>query len=261
MTNQLIFFGSAPFSPLVLQHLISANIPIKAVVTNPDKPAGRHLKLTPNPVKTLAMSHNIPVFTSPKELLNQDLINTIALVAAYGKIIPQHILDLFSGHVYNIHPSLLPKYRGPSPLQSQLLNNETQTGVTLIQLDEQMDHGPIISQNIQTISSTDTWISLGEKLFTQGIHDFINLYPQITTLPSTKQDDSQATYTKKFTKEDGFIEFDVFSKEVSSQELSPETINKFKAFYNWPSVWTLNPNNKRIKLISIAPIITRTEGE
>ena len=119
--RNIIFFGSSPFSCIVLEKLVlSAKCQVLSVVTNPDKPAGRHLKLTPNSVKVLAEKHNISVSTS----MNYELstTNCIGLVAAYGKIISQNVLDKFAGQIYNIHPSLLPKYRGPSPLQQQILD-------------------------------------------------------------------------------------------------------------------------------------------
>lgn len=257
---QLIFFGSSPFSVIVLQKLIDSNLPIQAVVTTPDKPTGRHLVLTPNPVKTLAQKENLQVYENLSELQNINLNNSIGLVAAYGKIIPQSLIEKFSSHLYNIHPSLLPKYRGASPLQFQLLNNETSSGVTIIQLDSQMDHGPIINVSNYQISPSDNWITLGEKLFTQGTSDFISIYPHITTIIGKVQDENLATYTKKLTREDGFLTYEQFLIETKNNQPSPNLIQKFKAFYSWPGIWTINPQNKRIKLTSIDPITIKEEG-
>lgn len=235
MHKQITFFGSSPFSVPVLQQLIDAGVVVE-VITKADKPTGRHLTLTPNPVKVLAQKHNLPVVATPSA-------GTIGLVAAYGKIIPQSTLDIFSGQIYNIHPSLLPKYRGPSPLQQQILDGVTETGVSIIQLDAQMDHGPIVVQEIDTVRAKDTWLTLGERLFAKGVNMFLS-----SDLTDRKpQDDSQATYTKIITRQNGFVPWEEF------KPLTLET--KLKAFTNWPGVWTITSSGKRLKLLSIYPTI------
>ena len=241
MTQQIIFFGSSPFSIIVLQKLLNAQgSTLCAVVTTPDKPAGRHLKLTPNPVKTLAQKYNIPVIYDLGSRIYD--LGSIGLVAAFGQILSQKVLDKFSGQIFNIHPSLLPKYRGASPLQQQILDGVVDTGVTIIKMDALMDHGPIVAVARDKILPDDTTVTLGNRLFALGADLIIN--NQLSIIK--EQDHSQATYTKKLTRESGFISWKMFNDQSS---MIKEKIEKMKrAFFPWPGVWTTNPEGKRIKL-------------
>ncbi len=261
---KVVFFGSSPLSNIVLDKLVSSDqCSVVSVVTKEDKPVGRHLEMVPNPVKVIAEKNNIPVITSLNQL-SLDISDTVGLVAAYGKIIPQNVLDTFGGQIYNIHPSLLPKYRGASPLQSQILDGATETGVTIIQLDAEMDHGPIVAQSKSILMPDETWLSLGQRLFAEGADLFINS-PTLLRPPSLKtreglgvsyraQDHTQATYTKKITRQDGFVAWEEFNPQKLGKKL--------RAYANWPGVWTLMPDGKRLKLISISPEISvQIEGK
>ncbi len=247
--QSVIFFGSAPLSNIVLQKLLDAKVGVDIVVTKADKPVGRHLKLTPNPLKTLALRHTIPVVESLNDL--KVSCNSVGLVAAYGRIIPQEVLDKFSGRIYNIHPSLLPKYRGPSPLQQQILDGVAETGVTIIQVDAEMDHGPILAQEKDVISPTDTWVTLGERLFAKGTDAFIDFLQHPDKYSLTPQDHSQATYTKLLTRQDGYIPWEEFNQLLSNP--SPLIKRKFQAFHPWPGIWSVNKHNQRTKLLAIYP--------
>ena len=256
MAVQVVFFGSSDYSLPVLQKLIDQNL-VSLVVTTPDKPVGRHLKLTPNPVKVLAQKHNIPVITSllsPLLSLGEENKRgeVVGLIAAFGRIIPQSILDTFNDQIYNIHPSLLPKYRGPSPLQQQILDGVTDTGVTLIKIDALMDHGPIVAQEKDIILNTDTPRTLGKRLFEKGTDLFIKLLSNNSPLlfPSLRlreglgvsyipQDDSAASYTHKLTRQDGFVPW---------TEINSSLDRKFRAYHPWPGLWTLDPQGRRLKL-------------
>ena len=248
MTKQVVFFGSSDFSVVVLNKLLSAKrYELRAVVTTSDKPTGRHLKLTPNPVKVFAQEHNIPVVSSPQS-------GSIGLVAAYGKIIPQSTIDIFNGQIYNIHPSLLPKYRGPSPLQQQILDGITETGVTIIQLDALIDHGPVVAQEKDVILPNDTTITLGNRLFEIGANWFIENSFQISNFKFQIQDQGLATFTKKLTRQDGFIPWEQFHPEKLDRQ--------FRAFIPWPGVWTTTPQGQRLKLIALQPqILVQLEGK
>jgi methionyl-tRNA formyltransferase len=245
----IVFFGSSPFSVVALEQLINnGKYQIVRVVTKPDQPVGRHMELHPNRVKVTAEKFEIPV-TDQLDNLPSISSDAIGLVAAYGKIIPQTVLDTFSGHIYNIHPSLLPKYRGASPLQQQILDGITETGVSIIQLDAEMDHGPIVAQENDVILSDDTWITLGNRLFTKGADLFLN--SDLTRL--TLQNHTEATFTKKITRQDGFVPW---------EEFHPDKLNtKLRAFAEWPGVWTLMPDGKRLKLISVSPVTVQIEGK
>lgn len=250
-TSNIIFFGSSPFSVIVLERLVhSSQFIVHSVVTTQDKPVGRHLKLTPNPVKVLAQKNDIPVFETMNDyrMTTNDNSMTVGLVAAYGKIILKDVLDKFNGQIYNIHPSLLPKYRGPSPLQQQILDGVTATGVTIIQLDEQMDHGPILAQEKDIIRSDDTWITLGNRLFSLGADLSLKFLLEPKTYHLEPQSHSQATYTKKLTRADSFMPWE----EFNSQMQDPQSLDrKFRAFSPWPGIWTTTPQGKRMKLISL----------
>lgn len=248
--TQVVFFGSSPFSCVVLERLVTSNkCQVTTVVTNPDKPAGRHLKLTPNPVKVLAEKHNIPVYTSPPQLPSPRLGEgsggeVLGLVAAFGQILSQEVLDSFGGKMYNIHPSLLPKYRGPSPLQQQILDGVTETGVTIIQMDAQMDHGPIVAVAHDTIRPDDTTVTLGNRLFEMGADLFLQIVHSPEFMVHRSQDHKEATYTKKLARQDGFVPWDFYEQSTMNHELD----RKKRAFVGWPGVWTIDPGGKRIKL-------------
>jgi len=258
MTN-LVFFGSSPFSIIVLEKLLNAQgCTLCAVVTTPDKPTGRHLKLTPNQVKVFAQKNNIPILETMNDyrMPMNDNGMTVGLVAAYGKIIPQSVIDAFGGRIYNIHPSLLPKYRGPSPLQQQILDGVTETGVTIIQLDAQIDHGPIMATVRDIIKSDDTAITLGNRLFSLGADLILNSQFSIFNQIPIPQNHNEATFTKKLTRQDGFLPWEKFNKLITDSTASHHDPHLFRAFYPWPGVWTLAPEGKRVKLIQLHPILS-----
>jgi len=148
-SSTIVFFGTSRFSVIVLEELKKAGIMPELVVTAPDTPQGRKLILTPPPVKAWAQENGVK-FLQPQKL-DDSFIGQLSkvnaqlfLLASYGKIIPQKVLDLPQHGTLNVHPSLLPKYRGPSPIQSQILADDKNVGVSIILLDEKMDHGPIV---------------------------------------------------------------------------------------------------------------------
>lgn len=244
--RSIIFFGSSPFSTIVLEKLIDR---VSAVVTTPDKPVGRHLKLSPNPVKFFAQKHNIPVYTDIHDFLPVDIPpNSIALVAAHGRLLGPKTLSKFNNQVFVIHPSLLPKYRGPNPLQQQILDGITETGVTIIRADLGEDTGPIVSVEKDIIHPDDTWLTLGNRLFAKGTDLFFSSLDS----SATPQDDKDATYTKKLSRQDGFLPWDKFIKFDYDR--------KFRAYYSWPGIWTVDPSKKRLKLVSLNPVLVQSEG-
>ena len=176
---------------------------------------------------------------------------SIAVVADFGLIIPQETIKSFSLGIINIHPSLLPKYRGPSPVQSAILNSEKTTGVTLIQLDKYMDHGPIIKSIREDIKPDDTAKSLYERLFKIGtglLQITLERY-ETKTINLTPQDHEQATFTQMLTRDDGFIDFKTLS---SNKDFFDKII---RAYYPWPGVWTkTNLSSKnQAKIIKFLP--------
>jgi methionyl-tRNA formyltransferase len=213
-TPRCVFFGTPHFAEIVLDELVAAGYTPVLIVTAPDKPKGRKLLTTPSEVKTWATAHNVPVCT-PEKLRDETFLQELQkancdlfLVAAYGKIIPKAVLDLPKYGTLNVHPSLLPKFRGASPIESAILWGDDHTGVSIMVVDEEMDHGPIVAQKDYRTNDwppkvgalTEALAHEGGKLLAASIPEWIR------TRSSTPQDHARATFTKKIAKEDGLID-------------------------------------------------------
>ena len=229
---KIIFFGTPEFSVKILEALRDNNLAPDLIITAPDKPVGRKMHLTSSAVKTWAKTHNVPVEYDYKNLIT--LKPDIGIVASFGKIIPADILKIPRYGFLNVHPSLLPKFRGSSPIQSAILSGDKETGVTIMLLNEKMDEGLILTNNKLQISNNITakeleekLAELGGKLLVETIPKWINgeIKPQL-------QDHGKATYTKKIMKEDGLIDWNE----------PPEIIDrKIRAFTPWPGAYTFSP--------------------
>ncbi len=250
----IIFWGTSGFAIPTLQALITRGYDIASVVTNPDKPAGRNRALTLPPVKKIAMQHGLTVLQPSSlkienrkfKLYDADLF----IVAAYGKLIPREILDMPRFGALNIHPALLPRWRGPSPIQFTILNGDAQTGVTIIKMDERMDHGPLLAQRevgiskLQITNYKPTYEELHDRLAGLGAELLIETLPkwingEITPAP---QDESKATYSKLLTKADGRIDWSKPAEEIERM---------VRAFSPWPGTWTTWPQNEKSLRIRI----------
>ena len=247
--SKFIFFGSPRFAEIVLSNLLEEGFIPSTVICNPDKPTGRKKIITSPKVKTLAEKHNIPVL-QPKKLTDEIIRNyAFGVVAAYANIIPKSVIELFPKGIIGIHPSLLPKLRGATPIQSAILKGEKKTGVSLFLIDEKVDHGPIIAKSEIPISDEDTYLTLEEKLGLLGAKLLINkiddyLSGEITPSP---QNDEEATLTKKFIREDAFIEIGEIL-EAENGKNTEEVSRKIRAFYPEPGAWTIQ-KGKQIKLL------------
>lgn len=234
--HSLIFFGSfGEYSRDFLRE-ISGKYAVNAVVTASPKPAGRHLKITPTLVENFARSQNIPVFYDFNDLPGCDFI----LVAGYGKLIPESVINLPKNMAINFHPSLLPYYSGTTPVELALLKGATETGITFIKIEPAFDAGPIIYQEKVPILESDNRLTLYKKLFDLGAQRAINLLSQKSFTLTPQPKIANAIKSHKLTKQDGFVEY--------SQINTPETKRKIKAFAGWPKVWTINPQDERIIL-------------
>ena len=246
MTNRIIFFGTEAFSAASLEALIDANFDIVAVITKPDQPKGRGHKLTEPVVKTIARQHNIPVWQPTKltEMTDQivDLQPVTGVLVSYGKIIPQSIIDLFTPGIINVHPSLLPKYRGPSPIESAILYGDHKTGVSIMQLSTKMDAGPVYSRISQALTGTETQPELYETLAKVGAHQLVSVLPSIISgeLQPTPQEETEATYCQLIHKSDGIIDW---------QKPADQIEREIRAYKGWPG--------SRTTLGSIDVIITK----
>ena len=212
MTDRIIFFGTEAFSADALRALIASNFNVVAVVTKPDQPKGRGHKLTEPLVKTIAREHDIPVWQPTKLADVAEQITSLQPVAgvlvSYGKIIPQSIIDLFTPGIINVHPSLLSRYRGPSPIEAAIIHHDNQTGVTIMQLSAAMDAGPIYAQRIIPLDHTETKPALYATLSRIGNQLLIDTLPDILSgaLTPTPQNDADVTYCSLLSKQDGLLD-------------------------------------------------------
>lgn len=196
---------------MALRALVERGFPVVAVITKPDAPKGRGQRLAEPPVKTFARMHNIPVW-QPAKL--RDIADSIAalqpvigVLVAYGKIIPQSIIDLFTPGIINVHPSLLPRYRGPSPIEAAIANQDAETGVSIMQLTADMDAGPVYAQIHQPLHGHETKPVLYDQLFAAGSDLLTTLLPDITsgTLTPIPQQHEAAIYCHLLTKDQSLI--------------------------------------------------------
>lgn len=210
--KKIVFFGTDDFSLTALQGLIEAGHKVSAVVTKPDSKRGRGQVLTASSVKKLATKHHIPVWQPAKVSdINNDIRtlgpDVVGILASYGKIIPESTINLFNPGIINIHPSLLPLYRGPSPIESAIKNCDEQTGISIMKLTAEMDAGPIYGHIIHKLSGHETRPELYQTLAQAGSATLLSVLPAIFdgSLQPSPQDDSQATYCSLLTKEDAWL--------------------------------------------------------
>ncbi len=234
---RVIFFGTPHFVVPVVE-VLKEHFELVGVVTTPDEKVGRKQILTATPVAEYAVFQHIQLLKPDK--LTEELIPSLKnlkpdlfIVAAYGKIVPQFILDIPKYGSLNIHPSLLPKYRGPAPLLTALLNGDKESGITIMQMDAELDHGPIISTAQFEILDIDTSGSLIKRVFEQSAKMLVKIIPQYVNgeLKPRPQNHDIATYTNHITKQDGYFEI--------TNPPTPETLDRMiRAYYPWPNVWT-----------------------
>jgi len=231
---RIAFFGSSLFSVIILDKLKEAGFLPTYIVTAPDRPKGRKLVLTPTEAKVWAEKNNLPILTPEKldDVFCTALKETgcdLFIVASYGKIIPQKILDIPTYKTLNVHPSLLPLLRGATPLETAVLEDMRETGVTIMRMDAQMDHGPIIAQEKIHIANWPLSAeALGRLLGAVGGTVLSKNIPLWIAgkINEVEQDHTRATFTKKITKEDGRIDLDTDAYK---------NYLKFNAHKGWPT--------------------------
>jgi len=246
---KIIFFGTPEFAIPSLKKLIEAGFNIAAVVTTPDEPTGRKGTLTPPPVKIFAEKNGL-MFSQPT-LLSDDrffeefkgLEPDVCIVVAYGKLIPKRYLEVPKYGFINIHPSLLPKYRGPSPIQSAILNGDSATGVSIMIIDEKMDHGPILKQIEYVISKDGYFYDTQKELADIGANLLLETLPEYLNgkIIPRKQNDGQATYVGMLDRHHGRIDWAKSAESIYNQvralslnpgtwtTLNGKTLNIFRA--------------------------------
>lgn len=230
-SKPIVFFGTEDFSLVALKALVEAGYPVVAVVTKPDAPKGRGHQVIPPAVKVYAEEHNIPVW-QPAKLsdIHDDIAaldNPTGVLVSYGKIIPQSLLDLFTPGIINLHPSLLPKYRGPSPIESAIIGGDKETGVSIMKLSAAMDAGPVYRQLAVTLTGSETAEELYENLGAIGANLLVEILPSIIegALVPEEQNDTEATYCQIIKKSDGIIDWNESAKTIESH---------VRAYLGWP---------------------------
>jgi len=232
---KIVFFGSPVLALPSLKKLLETDHSIELIITQPDRPSGRGKKLKPCPVKKTALDLNIPYYQPLKIRKDEIVLDKIKeiepdlnVVVAYGQIIPSSIIYLPRYNSLNVHFSLLPKYRGASPVQKALLDGEAKTGITIFELNEKMDEGDILVQEEVNIFPAENAADLEARLAQKGADLLIKTIAQIDKLKHRKQDHSQATYAPKIRKEDGKIDWTKNSLYIE---------RRVRTFTPWPSAY------------------------
>lgn len=252
-TIRFAFFGTGPLAESVLAALYRADLVPDLLVTKPDAPQGRHMQIASPNIKVWAEMKNISVYQPevlkdlPKDSPLHEEEYDVFVVASYGKFIPDELLALPKKGVLNVHPSLLPKYRGPSPIESALLDGVLTTGVSIMKLDSEMDHGPILAQSAFIIDPTATAGTLevecgrlGGELLVQSLPHYLD-----GTLLPKEQNHEDATVCKKITKELGEIALSTNAAEVQ---------RKFRALTPWPSLYFFIDHKDRRMRVKVTQV-------
>lgn len=283
---KLVYFGTPLFSAELLNKIVdegSDTFEVLCVITQPDKPVGRKHVMTASPVKIFAQDHDIPVLEGDDHKVVDILKNAdIGVVFAFGQIIKKELLRASKYGLWNIHPSALPLYRGPSPVAFPLLLGDLESAISLIELDEKMDHGPIIAQKTVKILPN---IMHDELLLEMAQMSYYILFESVQKIKTdslvlTAQDESNKTYTHLFSRESGYIDIDILKQLLANKvlekselpyvyqkffEKNPNVIwnpptgkmllwNMYRALHPWPGLWTevkTSNGKKRLKIVEM----------
>ena len=258
---RILFMGTSEFAVPALKELIAHKFELIGAVTQPDRPSGRGKRLTPSPVKVIATEHTIPIY-QPEKARHPDFVRTlkrlapdVIVVAAFGQILPQTILDIPPSGTINLHPSLLPKYRGAAPIQWALINGETETGVTLMLLDAGEDTGDIISADRVPIRGEDTAFTLTTQLAQLGANQLLQC---LSTMPigeppsAVPQNDAEATHAPRLTKEIGRIHWNQPAITIH---------NLVRGTAIWPGAYTFFREKLRLKIVRCQPLPQKLDAQ
>lgn len=260
---KIIFFGTPQFAADILSSLIKNKFNVAAAFSQPDKKVGRRQEIVFSPVKKFALENSIKVF-QPESLLNKNVIVEVQKInpdlivaAAYGKILPKDILKIPKYGAINIHASLLPAYRGASPVQCAILAGEKETGVTIMLMNEKMDEGDILAQEKIEIDKNETADMLLEKLSGLGVKIIAKLIPDWISgkIKPIQQDKNKATFCRSVKREDGKIDWNGTAEEI---------FRKWRAYQPWPGIFTvltIKNQLKRLKILEIKIVPESDSGE
>jgi methionyl-tRNA formyltransferase len=250
---KIIFLGTPEFAAPSLQKFFeNPDFEIAGVFCEPDRPQGRKQILTPPPAKVLAKKLKLKVY-QPEKIREEKWIETVkkikpdmAIVVAFGQIIPKNVLDIPKHGFLNLHPSLLPKYRGPSPIQTAILNGDKETGISIMLLDEKMDHGPVLTQKKIKLKGKETAEILHDKLSKIGADLLAETAKnwKDKKIKAKPQNHKKATFTKILKREDGLLDFTKSAEEIERQ---------IRAYYPWPGTFMMW-RGKRLKILFSHPV-------
>ncbi len=257
---RVLFWGTPEFAVYSLKALLNSNHQVIAVVTQPDKPKGRGKKVLPTPVKEEALKHNIPVYQPEKLKGNEEFINLIkdlnpdiSVVVAYGKILPEEIINIPKYKTINVHASLLPLYRGAAPIQRAIMDGMDKTGVCIMEIVKELDAGDVYECREINIEESDDIISLHEKLATVGANLLIEVLDKIekNEISKTPQDHSKSTYAKPIEKSEGKIDWSKPAKDI---------FNQIRALKIWPKAYTTF-REEEVKILDSKVIECNTDAK
>ena len=245
---RIVFMGTSQFAAPTLKAIIDSNIELLCAITQPDRPSGRKLKTVPSPVKKVALQNNAPLH-QPERIRKREFIQEVLkplspdliVVVAFGQILPEAILSLPPLGCVNLHPSLLPKYRGAAPIQRAIMNGEEETGVTVMFMDEGEDTGDVILQEKAEIGISDTAELLSQRLAELGAQ-LVSKALKIAEsgpLPRQFQDNSKASYAPRLSREDGLIDWKKSAFEIH---------NLIRGTVPWPGAYTTFGEAARLKI-------------
>jgi methionyl-tRNA formyltransferase len=245
----VVFFGTPQFAVPTLRRLLDSSHRVTGVITQPDRPRGRGHKITHAPVKALALERGIPVF-QPDRLKPPEVADTLrrwqpdlGVVAAYGRIIPEHLLTIPRFGTINVHASLLPKYRGAAPVHRAVTNGESETGVTIMRVVKELDAGSMFAKVTRPIGPDETSDVVETALAEMGADLLVTVVEQLAAGSAREepQDDRQATYAPRLTKEEGLVDWTQSASEIH---------NRVRGLYPWPHAYTFFTGARLILLRS-----------
>jgi len=246
----VVFFGTPQFAVPTLRRLLDSTHSVAGVITQPDRPRGRGQKITHAPVKALALERGIPVY-QPDRLKPAEVADTLrgwgadlGVVAAYGRIIPEHLLTIPRLGMINVHASLLPKYRGAAPVHRAVINGDSQTGVTIMRVVKELDAGGMFATVTRPIGPDETSDVVESALADMGAELLVTVVEQLGSGNAREepQDNTQATYASRLTKEEGLIDWTRSASDLH---------NRVRGLYPWPHAYTFFKGTRLIVLRSV----------
>lgn len=244
---RIAFFGTPQFAVPTLERLLSSHHHVCGVITQPDRPRGRGQKVSDAPVKALAAARGLPVI-QPERLRDVEVAHTMAswrpdlgVVVAYGRLIPDTLLSVPPHGMINVHPSLLPKYRGAAPVHRAVINGDAETGVTIMRVVTRLDAGPMLARTTRPIGPDETSDAIERDLSEQGAALLVTVADQIAagTACEQPQDDALATYAARLTREEGLIDWTESAHDIH---------NRVRGLYPWPHAYTFLDGSRLIIL-------------